>query len=193
MEGKVEVQVAVEGSWRAGRETGVFAWLVGWLRRLRGRERTRRHGRGAGLDQLVVGRAESLGEVGDGGEALGVERGQAECGAPDEELQHHFEFSINACGMSAADRQRCGSGDDGVAKCCQMLPSVGRSGCLASRIGSIDGGDCAAACFEIYFTRPHVAINLQRSRPSDNDACSTPALAQSTDAADGMPKASPAN
>ena len=90
MEGKVEVQVAVEGSWRAGRETGVFAWLVGWLRRLRGRERTRRHGRGAGLDQLVVGRAESLGEVGDGGEALGVEGGQAECGPPDVELQHHF-------------------------------------------------------------------------------------------------------
>ena len=42
------------------------------------------------MDQLVVGRAERLGEVGDGGEALGVERGQAECGPPDVELQHHL-------------------------------------------------------------------------------------------------------
>jgi hypothetical protein len=54
--------------------------------------RTGWDGGGAALDELVVGWAEGLGAVGDGGETLCVERGQPEGRAPDVELQHHGEM-----------------------------------------------------------------------------------------------------
>lgn len=43
----------------------------------------------AALNELVVGWAGGLREVGDRGEALGVERREAKCRAPNVELQHH--------------------------------------------------------------------------------------------------------
>jgi hypothetical protein len=69
--------------------------------------RTGWDGGGAALDEFVVGWTEGLGAVCDGGEALGVERGQAECRAPDVELQHHGKMRWGALESSF-------SGIDGV-------------------------------------------------------------------------------
>jgi hypothetical protein len=51
--------------------------------------RTGWHGGRATLDELVVGWAEGLREVGDGGEALGVDGREAKGWAPDVELEDH--------------------------------------------------------------------------------------------------------
>ena len=72
----------MRGTWSAGGEDGGWVWAgVG--------ARTGWDGRGAALDELVIGRAGGLGEVCNDGDTLGVNGRQAECRAPDVELENH--------------------------------------------------------------------------------------------------------